>query len=404
MSSSSILAGCLVLFIGLPFALAASSTSSGLRYIEGTRPVGMSAAVVVEDQALAHTSQVFASGPKGEPPSGAAEAQVERTLDNLAAALGAAGSGFDRIVKINVYVVQTVVTDLVEKALVRRFSGAARPAVTLMEGKLPIAGALVAMDAIAAAPAAGAEVVRRTVRGFRSAEGERHVAILPAGPAVFISGYAEPGDPQKAARATMSRLGTALELLDLQKSDVVQVKAFVATATDPEVVRNEIRRFFGDRDVPPLVLLEWRTTGRAVEIELSAAARRRTKEQAPMAIEYITPPGETANPYFTRLVRVNRGRLIFTAGLFGRTEREAEAQIRDIYSQLRDILQQAGSSFDQMVKATYYVADSSASTLLNPIRRELYPPQRPPAASKINVAGTGRKEKTITLDMIAGAP
>lgn len=404
MLSSSFLVGNLALFIGLPVALAASSPSPGLRYIEAKRQAGLSAAVVVEGQALAHTAQVFASGPKGEPPSGAAEAQVERTLDNLAATLGAVGSGFDRIVKINVYVAETAVTDFVEKALMRRFSGTAKPAVTLVAGRLPIAGALVAMDAIAAAPAAGDTVVRRTVRALQSAEGESHAAILPAGPAVFISGYAEPGEPQGAARATMIRLGAALELVGLQKSDVVQVKAFVATATDPEIVRTEIRRFFGDREVPPLVLLEWRTTGRAVEIELSAAARMRTEEQPPVAIEYITPPGETANPYFTRLVRVNRGRLIFTAGLFGRTDREAEAQIREIFSELRDILQQAGSSIDQMVKATYYVADNSASTLLNPIRRELYPPQRAPAASKVNVAGTGRREKTITLDMIAGAP
>lgn len=400
MISSRLLAGYCLLFL----TLAASSTASGLRYIEGSGPTGMSAAVVVDGQALAHTAQLFAHGPKGEPPSGSAEAQVERTLDNLAAALAGAGSGFDRIVKINVYAAQADVTGVVEKAFGRRFRGAARPAVTFMEGKLPIAGALVAMDAIAAAPAAGTRVVRHPVRAVQTAGGECQVAILPAGPAVYISGYAEPGEPPQAARATMVRLGAALEHVGLQPSDVVQVKAFLATATDPAVVREEIRRFFGHSDVPPQVLLEWHTTGRAVEIELVAAARLRSAEQPPEAIEYITPPGEKPNPHFTRLVRVNRGRLIFTAGLFGRTNQEAEPQIREIFSELHDILQQAGSSFDQMVKATYYVADSDTSNLLNPIRRELYPPQRPPAASKINVRGTGRIEKTITLDMIAGAP
>ncbi len=404
MKFSSALVGSLALFTRFALAAAASSAPSGLRYIEGTRPAGMSAAVVVDGQALAHTAQVFASGPKLEPPTGRAETQVERTFYNLDTALGAAGTGFARIVRINVCVSDAGVTPFVEQALARRFIGAAKPAVTFMEGKLSIAGALVAMDAIAVVPDARGEVVRRAASTLPATEEENHVAILPAGPGLFISGYAEPGEPENATRATMHRLGAALELLSLQKNDVVQVKAFVGAAADPDVVRREIRRFFGDRAVPPLVFLEWRTTGRAVEIELIAAARLRNGEQPSLSIEYITPRGETANPFFTRLVRVNRGRLIFTAGLFGRTDREAEPQIREIFSELQDILGQAGSSFEQMAKATYYVADSPASTLLNPIRRELYPPQRPPAASKINVAGTGRTQKTITLDMIAVAP
>jgi enamine deaminase RidA (YjgF/YER057c/UK114 family) len=259
------------------------------------------------------------------------------------------------------------------------------------------------MDAIAAAPAVS-EVVRSAARGLAAAGNETHVAVLPAGPALFISGYAEPGEPAKAAGATMIRLGTAMELLGLRKDDAVQVKAFVATATDPEVVRREIRAFFGERSVPPLVLLEWRTKGRAVEIELVAAGRGKTAELPSNPIEYITPPGETANPLFTRMVRINRGKLVYTAGLHGRRERDAEPQIRDIFSELRGILQEAGSSFEHMAKATYYVAGEPTSDQLNRIRRELYPPQRLPAASKINVTGTGRPGKTITLDMIAVAP
>lgn len=57
-----------------------------------------------------------------------------------------------------------------------------------------------------------------------------------------------------------------------------------------------------------------------------------------------------------------------------------------------------------MVKATYYVTDNPSSTLLNPIRTQLYNPKRTPASSKISVTGTGRAAKSVTFDMIAVAP
>ena len=38
---------------------------------------------------------------------------------------------------------------------------------------------------------------------------------------------------------------------------------------------------------------------------------------------------------------------------------------------------------------------------INAIRPTLYDPQRPPAASKLSVRGTGRKGKPSTFDMIA---
>jgi enamine deaminase RidA (YjgF/YER057c/UK114 family) len=379
--------------------VAAQASSTGLRYLAGADGGGMSAAVVVDPQPLAHTAQVFATGPRGEPPSGAPDAQVRRTLENLEAALRSVGAGLDRIVRIHVYVTDPAVVPVVEQVFRQRLQSGARPAVTFMAGKLPVAGAVVAMDAVAGvAPAA------TRPRPAAPAGGAPLAAVLPAGPVLFISGRAEPGDPVKAARDTIARLGRDLELLGLGKRDVVQVKSFVSPITATEEVRQEILAFFAGDPIPPLVFVEWHNRGRPVEIELVAAAAAAAGRQPDTAVDYITPPGENANPLFTRLVRVNRGRLVYTAGLFGRTDRSAEPEIREIFAELRSILQKAGSDFEHMAKATYHVTDEPSSTLLNTIRRELYNPKRPPAASKVSVTGTGRAAKTITLDMIAVAP
>ena len=56
-----------------------------------------------------------------------------------------------------------------------------------------------------------------------------------------------------------------------------------------------------------------------------------------------------------------------------------------------------------LVKAPYYVSADEPSRQLNAQRPRYYDPKRPPAASKATVAGTGRKGRGITLDMIAVA-
>jgi hypothetical protein len=53
------------------------------------------------------------------------------------------------------------------------------------------------------------------------------------------------------------------------------------------------------------------------------------------------------------------------------------------------------------VKATYYVSDTAADRAINDIRPTLFDAERPPAASKISVRGTGRPGKGSTFDMIA---
>jgi hypothetical protein len=61
----------------------------------------------------------------------------------------------------------------------------------------------------------------------------------------------------------------------------------------------------------------------------------------------------------------------------------------------------AGSDLKHLVKATYYVTDNDVSTWHNKLRPSYYAPERPPAASKAMVLGTGREKRTITWDLIA---
>ena len=43
------------------------------------------------------------------------------------------------------------------------------------------------------------------------------------------------------------------------------------------------------------------------------------REGAGEPIEYLTPPGLKASPVYSRVARVNDGKLIYLSGLFGKT-------------------------------------------------------------------------------------
>jgi enamine deaminase RidA (YjgF/YER057c/UK114 family) len=80
---------------------------------------------------------------------------------------------------------------------------------------------------------------------------------------------------------------------------------------------------------------------------------------------------------------------------------DAVEVVRDIYAQLGEVLRPVGSDLKHLVKATYYVADGEVSKALNDVRPSIYDPERPPAASKALIAGTGDAKRTIVIDMIA---
>jgi enamine deaminase RidA (YjgF/YER057c/UK114 family) len=171
--------------------------------------------------------------------------------------------------------------------------------------------------------------------------------------------------------------------------------------TKAEEVRKEFARFYGEEKVPPLVFVEWKSSAAVpIEIELIAAARP-GKEKSPDAVEYLTPPGMTASPIFSRVARVNHEKTVYVSGLYGPEGKGGEAQVLAVFDELGGLLKKAGSDFKHLAKATYYVSTDDASAKLNELRPRYYDPKRPPSASKAMVAGVGREGRGITLDMIA---
>lgn len=363
-----------------------------------------SAAVVVSGSLnLAHTAQLLpidAAGAVAAPKAGRdvspVDAQCEAVLDRLEAALKEAGTGVDRLVKINVYVARADVLPSFRAAVARRIIGSGRPAMTVVVSALSHPDALVAADGVAVTPLPKPVAPPQNAAGG----GRARVAILPAGARVYVSGQAaQSTDLAEATRKTLDELGQTLTFVGLQKSSVVQLKAFLEPASGAAAVERELDAFFGAGAVPPVVFVDWRSSKKVpIEIELIAAAGRR--EQGPK-VEYLTPPALKPSPVFSRVVRVNRGDIIYVSGLFGAAGTTGTGQVEAIFGELKDVLAKSRSDLGHMVKATYYVSDDDASKALNELRPRYYDPKTPPAASKAVVKDVGLEGRTITLDMIA---
>src|SRR5262249_3334273 len=159
--------------------------------------------------------------------------------------------------------------------------------------------------------------VAATSQGARASGGR--VAILPAGGRVFVSGQADPGpELALATRRTLEGLDATLRHLGLDRSRVVQLRAFLGPMTAADEVTREVAAFCGAGAVPPLCLVEWRSKTPPIEIELIASAGPGADVNAGAEpVEYLTPPALKPSPIFSRVARVNRGDLVYTSGLYG---------------------------------------------------------------------------------------
>jgi enamine deaminase RidA (YjgF/YER057c/UK114 family) len=329
------------------------------------------AAVVSGSAPLVHTAQFRATREEAVFPILAVEEMIK-----------AHGGDPQQIVKLNVVARTQAIADASRASLRSRKPWHERPPVSFVVGALP-GDAAIAVDAVAVAAPRYAD--------------SPSAHILPPGPRVWISGQAEKGaTPAEATAKTIASLLKTLEFVGSTKDQVVQAKCFLTPMSGAQDVMDEFKKVFGEKKLP-LVFVEWKSD-LPIEIELIAAAAP-AKPDAPV-VEYLTPPGMKPSPLFARVVRVNRGDLIYTAGLYAQKPGTGEEQVLSIFEQLKHILRDTGCDMRHLAKATYYVSDNDASAKLNEIRPKYYDAQRPPAASKAMVPSVGMTERSIEIDVI----
>ena len=178
-----------ILLATLATAIAAGGASAApVVYLGQDEQSGSSQAVVVQACGLAHTGQVLAVDKQGTLiGEGSVDTQLAQALFNLEAALAAADSGSEHLVKLNVYVDSARTADRIRRMFAKRFPAPVRPAMSWVCTPLPHPKALVALDAVAVIPGDGpTAVVRKRCEAFAGDRRVADVAVLPRGEAVYV--------------------------------------------------------------------------------------------------------------------------------------------------------------------------------------------------------------------------
>jgi 2-iminobutanoate/2-iminopropanoate deaminase len=102
---------------------------------------------------------------------------------------------------------------------------------------------------------------------------------------------------------------------------------------------------------------------------------------------------------------INAGNLVFCSGQIPLTpdgaliEGDVAAQTRQVLTNLQAVLTAAGSSLDQVVKTTVFLADMGDFAAMNTVYAEFFP-ANPPARSTVQVARLPRDAR-VEIEAIA---
>ena len=368
-----------------PASPALKSAGPEVKRIAAAGRGGVAASVRVPDAAFVFSGMVVAADVSGN-----VTAEAEKAIDALGATLAKTGSDLGRVVRLSAYVAEDAAVAPVESVIAARFAGHP-PALTMIRTPLGSPRARVALEAVASTSRSPGAVEIVDQAG----------AILPAGGKIFISGQAERASDQAAAvKLTMAGLHRSVAHLGLRKSDIVQVKGFIKTMGEHDAARREVAASFDGQPAPPIVLFEW-VSELFTEIEVVVSA----KSLPPVAgdnITYAWLPWLTKSPRYCHVTHVMPGTpLIFIGAVDGGDTNDPRLQMKTIFERLGSVLFEAGSSYRNLAKATYYLAHPTARALLGDLRGVYFDPTRPPAASALNVHGLGYAGRAAMFDLIA---
>ena len=121
-------------------------------------------------------------------------------------------------------------------------------------------------------------------------------------------------------------------------------------------------------------------------------------------IEGLAPPLS----HYTDAVRA--GDLLFMSGLIGVDGQggliggdDVAAQVRQVFENMRAVLDEAGCGFEDIVKVTVYLTDIEDRPKINPVRQEVFGDARP-ASTLVEVSRLAVPGAKVEIDAVAVIP
>ncbi len=110
---------------------------------------------------------------------------------------------------------------------------------------------------------------------------------------------------------------------------------------------------------------------------------------------------------YSQAVKAEGGRLLFISGMTARDKNgnvvgksDMGLQTRQVLENIKSILEEAGATFDQIVKVTVYVTDMKQFREIHRVRAEYFKGDYP-ASTMVQVSGLVSPDLLIEIDAIA---
>ncbi len=327
------------------------------------------------------------------------EAQVRRTLDNIAAQLRAQGMDLSHVVSMNVYLSDTRHFAAMNEVY-RTYFRSDPPTRATVGVDLLLPGALVQMSGIAARPGVAKRVI--TPAGIRSPELPYSWGVL-AGNTLFIAGATSrdpatyqpvTGDVGTQTRRVFENIGLILAGANMTHADLAQCQVFLADGRDFGGMNTAYREFF-EADPGVRATVRAALMNPAFNVEIQCVAERGANRAAVYAEGQS--PGRLP---FSPAIRVNNR--LYLAGMLGRGPDgygDIEDQTRRTLDNLNRSLTAGGMTFADVHDIKIWVPDIRHGEAVSRVLDQVVGATAPRVLVGAGLMGTGA---AVEIMMTAG--
>jgi len=361
-----------------------------------TSPGGVRSAsplsAAIEADGFLYVSGMVGRDTKGQFARGDVPAQTRQVLDNIGAALKAAGVDFRHVVSTTVYIAD--VRTLPEAdSVYRKFFPSDFPARTVLESMLMAPEAIVEISAVAVKDLAQKRVLKPD--GWAEPSGPFSHGVFGSS-TLFLSSLQGQGDTiQAQTESVLNRQNQLLQAAGLAFGDLVSTRIYLADPAQYNAM-NEIYRRFVTVAPPTRATVHAQPVEPGSMIHIASVAVRDSGRNRPTGEGWTSPIHSYA---------VQAGRRLYIAGMTGRTQ-DGKFAVNDIKAQTRQALasidlqlKKFGMTFADAVDCVVWLRDARHFAQMNEVYREYVKPD-PPARATVRIPPTS-SEGLIEVMMIA---
>ena len=242
------------------------------------------------------------------------------------------------------------------------------PAVSTIEvGGLPMEGAQVAMESVAA---------------------EKRV-VNPNGLALFS------GQQAKSVNPALAQLQTAVREAGVDPKAVLRVTCFLSTLDDLPAAKSGIATVFPGAAAD---IVQLQRLGVEPLAECEAVGRLRGAPASPVV--FLNPASLAANPNYTQIVLVNTPKLAFTGTQMA--FRDQESDVKLAFERLGKVLDSVGVTYKEVVWSSVYPLTRTIADKVRAVRGQFYDHTHPPASTFLLFEGLPSLDATVAVEVVAG--